>query len=235
VTRKLLVVAASGLVLAILLLSAAWVVGGRDMVTALHHGGWHFNFDDDDRGPNVTHTVAFDAGAPLTLDAPVEVHFVKGDHAAMTVSGGAPLVSAMRWQNNRLSMNDAPMFGRHALHVEIVAPRLPPLTLAGPGNVSIENLDQDDLQLNLRGAGNVDASGKVRAVTVLNSGAGNVDLGELDATDATVIASGIGNVDLKASGKVVVTLSGVGNVSLHRKPAELTSRINGIGSIDQDY
>jgi len=235
VTRKLLVVAASGLVVAILLLSAAWVVGGKDMVTALHHGGWHFTVDDDDHAATVTHTVAFDAGAPLALDAPVDVHFVRGDRAAMTVSGAAPLVAAMRWQDNRLSMSDAPMFIHHTLHVEIVAPRLPPLTLAGPGNVSIEKLDQDDLQLSLRGAGNVDASGRVRTVTVNNSGAGNVDLGELDATDATVTTSGIGNVDLKATGKVAVTLSGVGNVSLHRKPAELTSRINGIGSITQDY
>lgn len=234
-TRKLLVVAASGLVLAVLLLSAAWVVGGRSMMATFHHGGWHFSDDDDDHAATVTHTIAFDPGAPLTLDAPVDVHFIKGDRAAMTVSGAAPLVAAMHWQDNRLSINDAPMFWHRALHVEIVAPRLPPLTLAGPGNISIENLDQDDLQLNLRGAGNVDASGKVRAVTVSNSGAGNVDLGELDATDATVTASGIGNVDLAASGKVTVLLSGVGNVSLHRKPAELNSRINGIGSIDQDY
>jgi hypothetical protein len=30
-------------------------------------------------------------------------------------------------------------------------------------------------------------------------------------------------------------VAGAGNVTLHRKPAELTSQINGIGSVDQDY
>jgi hypothetical protein len=62
-----------------------------------------------------------------------------------------------------------------------------------------------------------------------------MDLSDLDAGDATVKASGAGNVEINARGKVDVDASGVGNVTLHRKPAELTTRSSGIGSIDQDY
>jgi hypothetical protein len=72
-------------------------------------------------------------------------------------------------------------------------------------------------------------------LSVTSSGAGNVDLGGLDATDATVIASGIGNIDISAHGKVGVTVSGVGNVALHRKPEELNSRVSGVGSVEEDY
>jgi hypothetical protein len=236
-TKKLLVVAASGLVLAILLLSAAWVIGGQAMVTAIHHGGWHFTFDDDDHdhGAKVTRTLTFDPAAPLTVDAPVHLHFTRGDHVEMTVSGASSLVSALRWDNNHLSMPDGPVFNHHELRVEIVAPQLPPMNFNGAGNVSLENLDQNELKLDLSGAGNVDASGKVHTATVTSSGAGNVDLGDLDATDATVSVAGVGNIDVNASGKVNANVAGAGNVTLHRKPAQLTTQISGIGSVDHDY
>jgi hypothetical protein len=236
-TKKLLVVAASGLVLAILLLSAAWVFGGSAMVTAIHKGNWHFSIDDDDHdhGAQVTRSFTFNPDAPFTVDAPVHLHFVHGDHVSMTVSGSSALISALRWDNNHLSLRDGPIFSHHDLKVEIVAPRLPPMTMGGAGNVSLENLDQDELRLNLSGAGNVDATGKVHTANVTSSGAGNVDLGELDATDATVSIAGLGNIDVNASGKVDASVAGAGNVSLHRKPAQLTSQISGIGSVNQDY
>ena len=241
-TRKLLVVAASGLVLAILLLSAAWAIGGQAMLSAMHHGGWHFtdgryilNGDDDDHGPRTTRSLAFDPAVPLTLDAPFDLHFTRGDHPGMTVSGPTDLVNAVRWENGRLSLSATPMWTHGSLDVAIVAPTLPPLTLAGAGDVSLDNLAQAVLRIDLSGAGNIDASGKVKNVSVTSSGAGNVDLEHLDATDATVDASGMGNLDLNASGKVNVTMSGAGNLSLHRRPAELTSHLSGVGSIDQDY
>lgn len=239
-TRKLLVVAASGLVLAILLLSAAWAIGGKQMVAAIRSGGWHYNdrhftINDDDHGPVATRSLAFDPAVPLVVDAPVDLHFVRGEHPGMTVSGPARLISALRWENGRLSLRDTAGWTGRSLDIEIVAPKLPPLTLAGAGDVSLKDLDQDELQLNLSGAGDFNVSGKVRMVTVASSGAGDIDLGKLDATDATVALSGMGSIDLNATGRVAVTVSGAGNVTLHRKPAELTSQISGVGSVEQDY
>jgi hypothetical protein len=236
-TKKLLVVAASGLVLAILLLSAAWVFGGEAMVNAIHKGNWHFTMDDDDHdhGVKLTRTFTFDPAAPFTVDAPVHLHFLRGDHVSMTVSGSSALISALRWNDNHLTMPGGPIFSHHDLQVEIVAPQLPPMNMHGAGNVSLENLDQDELRLDLSGAGNVDATGKVRTATITSSGAGNVDLGELNATDAKVSVAGVGNIDVNASGKVDASVAGAGNVSLHRKPAQLTTQISGIGSVNQDY
>lgn len=239
-TKKLLVVAASGLVLAILLLSIAWAIGGKDMIAAIQHGGWHhhnwnYNVGDDDHDQTSTRSLPFDPAVPLIVDAPVDLHFVRGEHPGMTINGPARLVSAVRWENGRLSMSETSGWSHRSLNIDIVAPRLPPLTLAGAGDVSLKDLDQDELQLKLSGAGDFDVSGKVRTVTIANSGAGSVDLGKLNATDAAISLSGIGSVDLAATGKVNVSVSGAGSVTLHRKPAELTSQISGIGSVDQDY
>ena len=237
--KKLLVVFASGLVLSIVLLSSAWVIGGPEVLSQIHkNGAFHFTFDDDDDSPHgtmATRTLPFDQNQPLEVAAPVELHFTKGENVEMTVRGPQKLVNALRWENGRLSLADVPLFSHHTLKVDIVAPRMPELVYKGAGSIELENLDQPALALQLAGAGNVDASGKVQMLTVNAKGAGNIDLGELRAHDATVNSSGVGNVDLNADGNVNVTLSGAGNLSLHRKPAELTSRVNGIGSIEQDY
>ena len=127
-TKKLLVVAASGLVLAILLLSAAWVTGGTALMAAPHRGNWSFD-DDDDHRPTATRSYTFDSAAPFTVNAPVELHFVRGDQATMTISGSPAMLAAVHWDHNRLSLNEGLFGDHHSLKVDIVAPQLPPLTL----------------------------------------------------------------------------------------------------------
>ncbi len=46
---------------------------------------------------------------------------------------------------------------------------------------------------------------------------------------------GAGDVTIAAVGKVDIEINGVGSVSLRAKPSQLTSRINGVGSVDNDY
>lgn len=239
-TKKLLVVFASGLVLSILLLSLAWVVGGQNFVTQMKNGhGWHMTFDDDDddNGHLVmsTRTLAFDDTKLLEIDGPVTLNFQRSDTREMTVKGPAKLIQAVRWENGRLWLTEDHMFRHHGLELNVTGPTMPALLVKGFGNVELKDLDQPTLDLRFSGAGNLDASGRANAVTLTSSGAGNMDLSDLDAGDATIKASGAGNVEINARGKVDVDASGVGNVTLHRKPAQLTTRSSGIGSIDQDY
>ena len=238
-TRKLLVVFASGLVLSIVLLSMAWVVGGHDLMTRIEKdGGYSLSFDDDDdtsHGAKTTRTLAFDASKPLEVAAPVRLHFTRGETAGMTVSGPKQLVDSVRWEGGRLSLGTTPLFVHHTLDVEIRGPRMPSLVYKGAGDIELENLDQPALALEMAGAGNVEANGRVDSLTIHAKGAGNIDMEKLLAHDATITSAGVGNIDVSATGKVDATLSGAGNISLHRKPAELTSRVNGIGSIGEDY
>ncbi|MDE2404309.1 MAG: DUF2807 domain-containing protein [Sphingomonadales bacterium] len=236
--KKLLIVFASGLVLSVVLLSSAWVIGGPSMLQRIDkdgdfHVGW--SDDDDGRTPMTTRTLAFDAAKPLEVAAPVELHYTKGDAVALSVRGPQKLIDAVLWENGRLSLKDHVWFHNHTLKIDITAPRMPDLVYKGAGNIELENLDQPTLALEMAGAGNIEARGQVQTLVLHARGAGNVDLSDLAVRDATVESAGVGNVDLNASGKVDATLSGAGNISLHRKPAELTSRVHGIGSIDEDY
>ncbi len=237
-TKKLLVVFASGLILATALFLIAWVIGGRSFVADLEHKhGWSFDFDDDKAAaPATTRTLAYDPAFPLTIDAPVTLRYERGPQTRMTVEGPRELVGALRWDKGRLSLDGSHVIhGHHGLTVTVVAPQLPGLVLTGAADVELVGLDQPSLSIDLRGAGDIEARGRVSRLDVSSSGAGAIDLSGVEAEDARVRLAGLGDIDVNAGGKVDVEISGAGQVSLHRKPAQLVSRITGIGTIDQDY
>src|SRR5579871_849888 len=131
-TRKLLVVFASGVILAAALLSIAWLAGRQRFVNDVEHkNGWGIVFDDDDghdTGPQVRKTLSYDGTRPLTLDAPVTLKFVRGDARQLTVEGRREAVDAVRWDNGRLYLANG-MNLHHRLQVTVVAPQVPAVNL----------------------------------------------------------------------------------------------------------
>lgn len=235
-TRKLLIVFASGLVLAMVLLSAAWAIGGREMMARIEKdGGWSFTFDDKDEHGTATRSLTLDPTRRLAIDAPVRLRFAHADQPHMTVRGPQRMLASLRWEGGRLWLDRHPAFSHRSLLVEISGPRMPDLAFEGAGMAELDGIDQPALTIDLSGAGSIEARGRVERLTVNSSGAGRLDLEELEARDATVSSSGVGMIDVSATGKVDASLSGAGRIALHRKPTQLTSNVSGMGVIDQDY
>jgi len=234
-TRKLLIVFASGLVLAMVLLSAAWAIGGQAMLARIDkQGGWNFTFDEGAEAGSASRTLTFDPAQRLAIDAPVRLRFTRADQSRMTVRGPERLLAGLRWQDGRLWL-DHHGISHHTLVVDIAGPRMPDLAFQGAGMAELDGLDQPALTIDLSGAGSIEARGRVERLTVNSSGAGRIDLEDLEARDANVSSSGVGLIDLSATGKVDASLSGAGRIALHRKPAQLSSSVSGMGVIDQDY
>ncbi len=231
--RKLVVVALSALVAGIACLGIAFAIAGPELV---RNGGYTIDFDDKTQsGPHVRKVVAFDPTVPLVLNAPVNLEFTRGDKTEMTISGNAELMKAMRWQGGTLRLVDGNKRKSGTLTLKVTAPILPRIELNGPGNIELTGLDQPVLDLDIGGAGNVEASGKVGKIMVSAAGAGNLDLEKLIAGDGDVDMAGFGNADLSVTGRLDVSIAGAGNVSLHRKPRELHSDIAGLGNVSHDY
>jgi len=237
--RKLLIVFASGLVLSILLLSAAWVVGGGEMVNRLRHEsgdwGWHGHDSRGYHGPQATRSLIFDARKVLRIDVPASVHFTRGDTVRMTVEGPGRLIERLRWQDGRLSLGGHAPWFVGPIDITITAPQIPGLELHGASDVELIGLDQRSFTVDAFGAVDLEANGKVRTLSVNSHGAGDLDLERVEASDATVRVAGVGDVDISATGKVDAAISGAGDITLHRKPADLASRVSGFGEIRHDY
>lgn len=231
--KKLLIVAVSGVMLALISIGAAVAIGGPDLRGAFRDG--HFVWDSQRHaGPVVKKEFAFDASRPLEIALPLDMHFTRGNKVSMIVEGSKEAIDDLVYENGELKLR-----GAHrrvgGIKVTITAPELPPLDISGPANIEIEDLRQSDFKLSMAGAGNVEASGKVDRLEVDASGAGNIDLTDLEATDAEIAIAGLGNADISASGKVEAAIAGAGNVTLHRKPRELDSDIAGLGNVEHAY
>lgn len=233
--RKLSIVAVSGLVIAIVALGAAWVVGGGELRNRIRDEGGFGIVINDEQGPETSRTLTLATGQPLVIEVPIALHYTRGPLTQMTLAGPAGAVNALKWEGNRLTAGNTLSLVDNDITLTIAAPELPPLTIRKAGDVDLKGLSQRELVINATGAVNVDADGKVDTLKVTASGAGNIDAERVDAKDATVSIAGVGNIDIAATGKVDAAISGAGNITLHRKPAMLSSRISGIGSVDHAY
>lgn len=235
--RRLSIVFVSGLVFAIVLLSAAWLVGGEELAARMEKDGGHtFVFGTHkDSGPTVSRSFPFVAIDTLTISSPVTLRFVKGDKAEMVVSGPERRMQALRWENGRLWLEKRSGWRSGQLEVTITAPVLPALVMQGASDVELVGLDQPSLSIDSSGAIDLSGKGKVERVMIDSKGAGDIDLSDVVAGDANIHIAGAGDVDIAASGKVDAAIAGAGSVTLHTKPAELTSRISGVGSIEHSY
>jgi len=235
--RKLLIVFASGLVIAVLALSAAWLSGGREFRKQVFDDGveWKFGGDDDGyRGPKTTRSFAIAPGGRLTMAIPVDLEFRRGDQPGMTVEGPKEAVERLVWRDGRLSLDHQGSL-RKSLKVVIVSPRIDALDLEAPADVDLKGLDQDEFHLTANGAVSLEAQGRVRRLFVDSEGAADLDLSRVVGEDATVRLDGVGNVEVAATRLADVTINGAGNVSLKNKPQTMRTAIHGVGSVDRDY
>ena len=97
-TKKLLIVFASGIVLTLVAFSLAFATGGNELRSALKGEtdfNWHLG--EEYKGPKKDRSFAVDGGQTLTMEVPVELHFVRGKEARMVVTGPAEAVDRRRW------------------------------------------------------------------------------------------------------------------------------------------
>lgn len=80
------------------------------------------------------------------------------------------------------------------------------------------NIDMDIVSIDASGASEIELSGVARELVFEASGAADVKASKLQATDATADASGAAHIRLNASGKVISTTSGAGDIDLSGNP-----------------
>ena len=232
--RKLLIVFASGLFLALVSLSLAWLAGGEELRNEIHNDGIHWTFDDEDDGPRETRSFEFDPATPLSVRMPVELRFERGEETEMRISGRAEVLDRIEVSDNVIDMPGKSV-RNGGVRVVITAPTLAGLKLEAAGNVRLKELDQDSFTVSAAGAVDLDADGRVDTLDIETWGASDLDFRDVLARDAEVRLKGVGSADIAATGEVDVSIEGVGSVTLHKKPAKLTSQIDGVGTVKHRY
>lgn len=104
------------------------------------------------------------------------------------------------------------------------------LFLTGLGNIDVQEIEADRLDVSLSGAGSISLSGSVQEQDINVSGAGAYDAADLVSEVADINLSGAGSATVWVTEMLDVNISGLGSVSYYGDPT-IEQSVSGLGNI----
>lgn len=113
--------------------------------------------------------------------------------------------------------------GNSSPHVIISMPKFIGLELRGAIDAEIKGIDSDEVEFDIKGAGNIELEGKCNWLIIDLKGAGNIEADELICKEVDVVLKGAGNIEVYASEKVDAAIKGMGNIDVYGNPEDVTT------------
>ena len=120
---------------------------------------------------------------------------------------------------------------RKEIRIYITTPELNSIDCSGANNVTAYNIDSDNFDVDLSGAGSIKLSGDVNRLKAEISGAGNISAKHLKANRVAISVSGAASADVYAAEYLDASVSGVGSIDYYGDPKKTNTRVSGVGSI----
>ena len=117
------------------------------------------------------------------------------------------------------------------MSVEVTVPTLTALTLTGAGNIAVDGIENESLEVSLSGSGNLAGSGAAKRLEITLGGSGNVQFAHVVADEARAIVSGNGNIFVTATRSLDGSISGDGAIVYTGSPQNVTKSVTGTGAI----
>ncbi len=256
--RNLLVITGVGFLLALVGIGGAVALVGNDVRT--HDWTWvvtddapgdsNFRLERGEVRADITRTITWAGGDRLAVDVPGEVTYVQGDEAGIRITGPKDIVDSIRFADGRLSTisDDRPERGyirwtgtgihvwseTEALKIVVTAPSVKTFEMGDHGRLRVRNFDQPDLDITLQGEGGIEVGGRADKVAVTVNGDGDANLDDLRVAEATITVPGRGDVRVGPTDRANIDISGRGDVTLTRNPAQVNQSITGWGEVEID-
>ncbi|AFN75709.1 Hypothetical protein MROS_2479 [Melioribacter roseus P3M-2] len=122
---------------------------------------------------------------------------------------------------------------RKEIKIVVTVPELNYIECSGANNMRVYNIETEDLDVELSGAGNIVMDGNVKTLHAEISGAGNIDAKSLKAENVYISVSGAASASVYASKYLNASVSGVGSIDYYGDPEKTKTNVSGIGSISR--
>lgn len=119
-----------------------------------------------------------------------------------------------------------------AIDITIHVKALNSLVVEGAADATLKNINSENFELMIAGAGDVDISGTCGSAEMDIAGAGDINARKFECKSVDININGAGDADVYASENVKAMINGVGDVTVYGNPKTVRPRINGFGSID---
>lgn len=236
-SRSLLIVGGSGVGLALICFVAARSLGPIGGLGWPDGDGMGHDFfrgpTIDGGGASVTRKFEWSGEDELQVHIPATVIYTQGPETSLEVTGGARTLDHFKVDGDSVGFDrKLRNAGRVAIH--LTAPSVNSFILYGAQELRLDGYDQDRLDVQVHGAGDVIGHGRAARVEVKIMGAGDVDLGAMKSESAEVEIMGAGDATVAPSDSLEVKISGAGDVTLMSDPPSIESHIMGAGRIIHD-
>jgi hypothetical protein len=141
-----------------------------------------------------------------------------------------PMITQLRYDLTVRDLNGLRLSGAGNVEMDGLTTDDLDVAISGAGNITIRNLAADRVSAHLSGLGNLALDGKADRQAVTLTGAGNYNGGKLETGSASVVLSGLGSAIVWATENLAATISGAGGVEYYGDP-ELNTQVSGLGSV----
>ncbi len=163
----------------------------------------------------------------------IELELTLGKPHSVELSGDdnlLPLVDVVVEGDRLIIRATKSMRPKLPLVAKVTAPDVSLARGTGATKLRIDGVDNDELRLELSGAGKATLKGKTQALAIDVSGAGDVDAEALSASSVKVNVSGAAQIGLAEPDELNVDISGAGSVRYGGSP-KITKNISGAGKL----
>jgi hypothetical protein len=194
---------------------------------------------DRDEGAEQTDTRPLSGFSAVDLEGGGELDIQVGKAESVTLRASREALAHLRTEVKdqtltvRRDSNDWSFGHSRSVNLTITVPSLTALRVEGGNHVTVRGLDGGSTQFDLRGATSIHASGTLDRLKVHMQGAGEADFGKVIAQTVDVKVEGVGKVTVHAQQKLAATMNGLGAIRYIGHPADVTTHLNGFGSISQ--
>jgi hypothetical protein len=172
----------------------------------------------------------------ISVQGPISVTVDAGKAQSLTVRGDARFIKDLSSEvvdgELRLRLRDKNYSSRNGdPRVVIAMPALRAFAVEGAGEVKLNQVRGERLDVTYRGAGSMNINGEVKTFRMTAEGVGEVDAKALVANDVDVSFRGIGEVSVYARNRLDAVVQGMGNLTYYGKPRTVNKTASGIGSV----
>jgi hypothetical protein len=172
----------------------------------------------------------------ISVQGPISLTVDAGKAQSLTVRGDARFIKDLSSEvvdgELRLRLRDKNYKNWHGdPRVVITMPALHALDVEGAGEIKLNQIRGERLDVNYRGAGRMGIDGEVKTFRMKAEGVGEVDAKALLANDVDIRFRGVGEVSVHARNRLDAVVQGMGNLTYYGKPRTVNKSASGIGSI----
>jgi hypothetical protein len=172
----------------------------------------------------------------ISVRGPISVTVEAGRTQSLTVRGNDRFVQGLASEvvngELRVHMRDKNVStNKMDQRIIITMPELRAFSAEGAGEIKLDNIRGERLDVNYRGAGSMGITGRVKSFRMKAEGVGEVNTKALIANDVDIDFQGIGDVQIYAKDKLDVAVQGMGSVKYFGRPRTVNKSVAGLGSV----